>query len=196
MARKSANARDSEAFRLAPGVQLGTHTSTWPWPIGRGRGSSMNPRWQWIKLCIPTLQQYKLIMFAVQKTSIARNTVVCAAQKPVQAKVRRERRISRQQEFHRGLLSRGCARGAHGVPSSISFRIGPIGNMTARAAGKNGRDVAPDTAVRRHPRTRPCIVPLILVLTRSHSFLYFFDRPCRSRRLPSPPWLRSLPRCC
>ena len=109
-------------------------------------------------------------MFAVQKTSIARNTVVCAAQKPVQAKVRRERRISRQQEFHRGLLSRGCARGAHGVPSSISFRIGPIGNVTARAAEKNGRDVAPDTAVRRHPRTRPCIVPLILVLTRSHSF--------------------------
>jgi len=50
-------------------------------------------------------------MFAVQKTSIARNTVVCAAQKPVQAKVRRERRISRQQEIHRGIALSGlCPR--------------------------------------------------------------------------------------
>lgn len=38
-------------------------------------------------ICLPS-QIHLITMFAVQKTSIARSTVVCSAQKPVQAKVR------------------------------------------------------------------------------------------------------------
>ena len=77
-------------------------------------------------------------MFAVQKTSIARNTVVCAAQKPVQAKVRRERRTSRQLNFPRGCPARGF--GGHAPFSSIYFRIDPILDIAAPAARIFPRD--------------------------------------------------------